>query len=128
MLLPADRAGARVETSATRARDLLDDASRHRPRLQEITDTVQADLDLARARLLQGKLDGALEAAAPALELAPGWRVEGVVTRAAGLRADLARITGAPATAAPHGELADRIEHFVAITAGSQFGGRPAIS
>jgi hypothetical protein len=76
---------------------------------------MQVTVDLARARLLRGELDGADDALAPVFATAVEWRTIGLVDRVARLRAQLVRPEVASAVAAR--SLGERIEDFVACAA-----------
>ncbi|MGP4113616.1 hypothetical protein ACTWP5_22235 [Streptomyces sp. 4N509B] len=80
-LLLRDADGA--EETATRALELFD-ADGEQPTLRG-----KASIDLARARIAGGELDGAAEAAQPVLALGSEWSSLGLVQRVASLRADL---------------------------------------
>jgi tetratricopeptide (TPR) repeat protein len=100
----------RAEDSAAHALRLLaDDPNADRPVQMQVT------VDLARARLLRGELDGADDALAPVFATAVEWRTIGLVDRVARLRAQLVRPEVASAVAAR--SLGERIEDFVACAA-----------
>ncbi|MFE6157260.1 hypothetical protein [Streptomyces sp. NPDC057889] len=97
----------RAEQSALHALQLLDEDPRaDRPVQMQVT------VDLARARLLRGELDGADEALEPVLATPVEWRTIGLVDRVTQLRGELARpqLEQAPAART----LAEQIEDFVA--------------
>ncbi|MEV0093703.1 hypothetical protein [Streptomyces sp. NPDC050738] len=99
-----------AESSAKHALQLLDgDPQADRPVQMQVT------VDLARARLMHGELDGAGEALAPVFATAVEWRTIGLVDRIARLRAQLARpeLVSAPMASS----LAEQIEDFVARAA-----------
>lgn len=100
----------RAEQSALHALQLLDaDPNADRPVQMQVT------VDLARARLLRGELDGADEALEPVLATPVEWRTIGLVDRVTQLRGELARpqLEQAPAART----LAEQIEDFVARAA-----------
>ncbi|MGP3769749.1 hypothetical protein ACTWJ8_02860 [Streptomyces sp. SDT5-1] len=100
----------RAEASAAHALQLLtNDPHADRPVQMQVT------VDLARARLLRGELDGADEALAPVFDTAVEWRTIGLVDRVARLRAEMARPNLASSTMA--GSLGEQIEGFVARAA-----------
>ncbi|WP_428950933.1 hypothetical protein [Streptomyces sp. cg35] len=100
----------RAERSALHALSLLgEEPSPDRPVQMQVT------VDLARARLLRGELDGVDEALAPVLETAAEWRTIGLVERVSQLRAQLARSEAAQAHLGQ--ELGEQIEEFVALAA-----------
>ncbi|MEY6563890.1 hypothetical protein AB8B12_02780 [Streptomyces sp. PGLac3x] len=73
-----------------------------------------AAIDLARARLMRGEVEGAEEALAPVFQVAPMWRGSGMLERLTAARLELTRpeFRGAPTALA----LADRIEEFSALS------------
>jgi hypothetical protein len=96
-----------AEATATRALEVFDAATID----DQPTLLGKASVDLARARLQGGELDGAAEAVQPVLALGVEWRSLGLVQRMAGLRADLAHgQLGARAAR----ELGENIEDFTA--------------
>ncbi|MCQ4210408.1 hypothetical protein [Streptomyces longispororuber] len=100
----------RAEESAVHALALLrDEANPDRPVQMQVT------VDLARARLLRGELDGVDEALAPVLQTASEWRTIGLVERVSQLRMQLARSGAAHAHLGR--ELGEQIEDFVALAA-----------
>ncbi|MDT0345851.1 hypothetical protein [Streptomyces litchfieldiae] len=105
-LLLCDAPGA--EETASHVLDLMDaQPSQEQPGLRG-----KAAVDLARARVLRGELDGALAAVEPVFTLNGSWRTLGLVQRMVGLRADLTSGGLAGATAAR--ELGQRVEDFTA--------------
>jgi hypothetical protein len=96
---------------ATRALDMINTG----PAAEQPALRGKAAIDLARARLLGGELEGALDAVAPAFDLDSGWRTLGVLERMASLRADLTR-SGLQNAAAAR-ELGERAEEFTATGA-----------
>ncbi|WP_338704338.1 hypothetical protein V2W30_41205 (plasmid) [Streptomyces sp. Q6] len=76
---------------------------------------IQVTVDLARARLLRGELEGADEALVPVFATPVEWRTIGLVDRVTHLRAQLTRPEVASAT--PARALGEIIEDFVARAA-----------
>jgi tetratricopeptide (TPR) repeat protein len=70
----------RAEDEATKALSLYD---REAPEVRAFSDEAGSRAELALARVHRGQLDGAEEALAPVLELAPERRIGGIVTSAA---------------------------------------------
>lgn len=111
----------RAEQSAVHALELLgEEAAPDRPVQMQVT------VDLARARLLRGELDGVDEALTSVFRTTAEWRTIGLVDRVNQLRAQLVRSEVAQAHLAQ--ELGEQIEEFVAMAAARPLpGGRLAI-
>jgi hypothetical protein len=110
LLLLRDAPGA--EAAAEHALALATDPQAG-PRVPVAT---QAAIDLARARLMRGELDGAAEALEPAFGVPAEWRIAGALERMAGVRTELSRAQYAGVRTAR--DLEERIEYFSA-TAGA---------
>ncbi|MFP8959122.1 hypothetical protein ACLIYP_00910 [Streptomyces nanhaiensis] len=108
-LLLRDAEGA--ETSASQALELLDGQPSER---QPVLVAGPAAIDLARARLVRGELDGAQEALAPVFQVPAEWRGAGMLERLVAARAELTRpsLRDAPAAQA----LGEQIEEFAALS------------
>ncbi|MCX3058565.1 hypothetical protein [Streptomyces beihaiensis] len=99
-----------AEESAMHALRLLaQEATPDRPVQMQVT------VDLARARLLRGELDGVDDALGPVFQTSAEWRTIGLVDRVSKLRMELARSETARAHLGK--EVEERIEEFVALAA-----------
>ncbi|MER6842010.1 hypothetical protein [Streptomyces platensis] len=82
--------------------------------------STQASVDLARARLLRGELDGAHEALEPVFSVPTEWRGAGTLERLAAVRSGLCHPDFVGAAEAS--TLGERIEEFSAAAAAHQLG------
>lgn len=82
--------------------------------------STQASVDLARARLLRGELDGALDALGPVFEVPTVWRGAGTLERLAAVRSDLCHPTFAGAAEAS--TLGEQIEEYCAAATAHRLG------
>lgn len=80
----------------------------------------QASVDLARARLLRGELDGAQEALEPVFQVPTEWRGAGTLERLAAVRSSLCHPTFADAAEAS--TLGERIEEYSAAATAHKLG------
>ncbi|MFB7500392.1 hypothetical protein ACFC09_37925 [Streptomyces sp. NPDC056161] len=88
--------------------------------------STQAHVDLARARLLRGELDGVQAALEPAFNVPTEWRGAGTLERMAAVRVGLCRpeFHGAAEAIA----LGERIEEFTAAASAQRLGGTPPLA
>ncbi|MGM9336067.1 hypothetical protein [Streptomyces murinus] len=112
-----------AEEAAERALQLLGTkAEDQRPLLV----STQAHVDLARARLLRGELDGVQAALEPAFDVPTEWRGAGTLERMAAVRAGLLRPQFRGAAEAT--VLGERIEEFTAAASAQRLGGAPPLA
>ncbi|AYV32886.1 hypothetical protein EES41_39630 (plasmid) [Streptomyces sp. ADI95-16] len=85
-----------------------------------------AAIDLARARLLRGEIEGAQEALDPVFRVPAGWRGSGMMERLTAARIELTRpgLRDAPAALA----LAEQIEEFSALSPARRLGGQSPLT
>ncbi|MYR56857.1 hypothetical protein GTY54_11655 [Streptomyces sp. SID625] len=88
--------------------------------------STQAHVDLARARLLRGELDGVQAALEPAFSVPTEWRGAGTLERMAAVRAGLARSDFRGASEAI--VLGERIEDFSAEASAQLLGSTPSLA
>ncbi|WP_224306798.1 hypothetical protein [Streptomyces olivaceus] len=120
-LLLRDADGA--EEAAEQALQLLDAKPENQRPLLISTQTY---VDLARARLLRGELDGVQAALEPAFSVPAEWRGAGTLERMAAVRAGLAH--AALRAAAEAIELGERIEEFTAAASAQRLTGTPPVA
>ncbi|WP_258038042.1 MULTISPECIES: hypothetical protein [unclassified Streptomyces] len=120
-LLLRDADGA--EEAAEQALQLLDAKPENQRPLLISTQTY---VDLARARLLRGELDGVQAALEPAFSVPAEWRGAGTLERMAAVRAGLAHADFRAATEAI--ELGERIEDFTAAASAQRLTATPPLA
>ncbi|CAL9426117.1 hypothetical protein OIE75_28680 [Streptomyces sp. NBC_01723] len=120
-LLLRDADGA--EEAAEQALQLLSAKPEHQ---RPLLISTQAHVDLARARLLRGELDGVQAALEPAFSVPTEWRGAGTLERMAAVRAGLVRadFRGAPDAIA----LGERIEDYTAEASAQRLGSTPPLA
>ncbi|WP_043727719.1 hypothetical protein [Streptomyces zinciresistens] len=120
-LLLRDADGA--EEAAEQALQLLSAKPEHQ---RPLLISTQAHVDLARARLLRGELDGVQAALEPAFSVPTEWRGAGTLERMAAVRAGLVQtdFRGAPDAIA----LGERIEDYTAEASAQRLGSTPPLA
>ncbi|MER6684574.1 hypothetical protein [Streptomyces olivaceoviridis] len=85
-----------------------------------------AAIDLARARLMRGEVEGAHEALEPVFQVPPSWRGSGMMERLTAARIELTRpeFRSAPAALA----LAEKIEEFSALSPARRLGAQSPLA